>query len=51
VGAQLAQIELEVVFADLFPAIPGLRLAVPADEIFLGECGTGAGQGGGATLG
>ncbi|WP_216827185.1 cytochrome P450 [Streptomyces sp. SAI-097] len=33
VGAQLAQIELEVAFAALFPAIPGLRLAVPADEI------------------
>ncbi|EGJ74217.1 PlaO5 [Streptomyces sp. Tu6071] len=33
VGAQLAQIELEAAFAALFPAIPGLRLAVPADEI------------------
>ncbi|MFF5496711.1 cytochrome P450 [Streptomyces aquilus] len=33
VGAQLARIQLEVVFGTLFTAIPGLRLAVPAAEI------------------
>ena len=33
VGAQLARIELEVAFDTLFTAIPGLRLAVPANEI------------------
>ncbi|MFJ9412557.1 cytochrome P450 [Streptomyces sp. NPDC101227] len=33
VGAQLAQIELEVAFGTLFTVIPGLRLAVSSDEI------------------
>ncbi|WP_307167332.1 cytochrome P450 [Streptomyces rishiriensis] len=33
VGAQLARIELEVAFGTLFTAIPGLRPAVPCDEI------------------
>ncbi|MFB7507876.1 cytochrome P450 [Streptomyces broussonetiae] len=33
VGAQLARIELEVAIGTLFTSIPGLRLAVPSDEI------------------
>ncbi|WP_273944348.1 cytochrome P450 [Kutzneria chonburiensis] len=33
IGKQLARMELEVVYGTLFRRIPGLRLAVPFDEV------------------
>ncbi|MEV0230087.1 cytochrome P450 [Nonomuraea sp. NPDC050786] len=33
IGASLARVELEVVFARLFQRLPGLRLAVPMEEL------------------
>jgi nocardicin N-oxygenase len=32
-GARLARVELQLVFTELIRRFPGLRLAVPADEV------------------
>lgn len=35
IGAPLARIELQAVFSQLIPRFPGMRLAVPAEELRL----------------